>query len=121
MAIHDELSLHEVKELLQSQIANRPILLCLVVDDIPCHFKCAVSHNHASFQSIANDYSKQFCKKHECIFNIAFRFAFIGVYSIISNFVPICSVTINEVGIIFCASFTNISKHFWQSILYCPS
>jgi hypothetical protein len=24
--------------------------LCFVVDDVPCNFKCTVSHNHASFQ-----------------------------------------------------------------------
>ena len=93
MAIHDELSLHEVKELLQSQIANGSILLCFVVDDIPCHFKCAVSHNHASFQSIANDYSKQFCKKHECIFNIAFGLLLLAFVLLYQNFLRRCSRT----------------------------
>ncbi len=50
MTIYNKLSLYKVEQLLQSQIANRPPLLCFVVDDVPCNFKCTVSHNHASFQ-----------------------------------------------------------------------
>lgn len=54
-------------------------------------------------------------------FSAVFCLAFICVYFIISNFVPICSVTINEDGIIFCASFTNTSEYFWQSSSHYPS
>ncbi len=50
MSVHNKLNLHKVEQLLQSQIANRPPLLCFVVNDIPCNFKCAVSHSHAPFQ-----------------------------------------------------------------------
>lgn len=60
MAVHNKLNLHKVEQLLQSQIANRPPLLCFVVNDIPCNFKCAVVITMPPFKSIVDDYSKQF-------------------------------------------------------------
>lgn len=50
MTVHNKLNLHKVEQLLQSQITNRPPLLCFVMNDISCNLKCTISHNHASFQ-----------------------------------------------------------------------